>query len=99
MNTAVTVPETPAQIFRAKASSLMTDAASMTLHQLVDEFVRLSEVVESNSKEVEDSYRKELTDVGKVAFRERQVINAAARACFGVGFNTFDRDDNDDSPF
>ncbi|KQT54595.1 hypothetical protein ASG43_03145 [Aureimonas sp. Leaf454] len=72
----------------------------MTLHELVDEYVRLCEVVEANSAvDPENTYRKALNAAGKVAYRERQMINVAARSRFGLTFEPFDRDEDGDGIF
>lgn len=99
-STEIAAPQSPANAFRAKASGLMTDAAHMTLHQLVDEYVRLCEVVEANSEaDPEQTYRKTMNATAKAAYRERQMINVAARSRFGLTFEPFDRDDDGDSIF
>ena len=84
---------TPAETFRAKASGLMVEAANMTLHQLVDEFMRLSGVMDENCIHEDDSHASylRLNERGEVAERERKVIVAASRARFGITLEAFDR--------
>lgn len=80
----------PSTTFRAKAADLMIDAAKMSLHQLVDEFQRLAEEIEKNTVQEDNGYRR-LNEVGELANREQRMINAAARARFGISFDTYDR--------
>lgn len=82
---------TPADAFRAKASRLMIDTAEMTLHQLVDEFARLTDVMDANSIKSEDNYRSMLNEAGELAARERRMVVGAARCRFGISFDAFDR--------
>jgi hypothetical protein len=85
---------TPAEQFRAKAAGLMFDTASMTLHQLVDEFVRLTDAMDANM--VEGEHRQELNEAGELAARERRLVNAAARCRFGISFDAYDRSSSSD---
>lgn len=84
---------TPAEAFRAKAADMMIGTAKMTLHQLVDEFVRLTEVIEKNTIEGDDGYHRSMTDEGELAYRDRRMVTAAARSRFGVTFDSYDRND------
>lgn len=79
----------PAETFRAKASNLMKDTASMTLHELVDEFARLTGVMDENLDHDED-YPK-LNQTGQLAERERKLVNGAIRCRFGLHMDSFDR--------
>lgn len=93
ISNAVTVSEGPTKLFREKAGDLMIVAAQMTLHQLVDEFVRLCEVIEANSEDApEGSYGKQLNDTAQIASRKQRIISAAVRARFGISLHPFDRD-------
>lgn len=77
--------------FRAKASSVFHSAADKSLHELCDEYVRLSAVITDGTIVGTDEYRQiEHTPEAKVAIHERQVINAASRARFGIGFSEYD---------
>lgn len=89
---------TPSEQFREKAADLMKQAADMSLHELVDEFQSLSAFIADNSTP-RSGYGYDVNDAGKVAVRERQVINAAARARFGISFDTYDRPDADRDDF
>lgn len=82
---------TPADAFRVKASDLLVDAANMTLHQLVDEFMRLTDVMDKNCEPAKGASYPSLNDQGELAARERRVVTAAARARFGINFEPFDR--------
>lgn len=82
---------TPADAFRAKASNLMVETAGMTLHQLVDEFQRLTLLMDANSVKGEDGYGPTLSEDGELAARERRIVVAASRARFGISFDTYDR--------
>lgn len=88
---AVATTPTPAQDFRSKAAGLLVQAADMSLHQLVDEFLRLSEVMEANQADEDGLHRPKLNDIGELALRQRNLINGAARARFGLSFETWDR--------
>jgi len=82
---------TPAEQFRAEASALMIDAANMTHHELLDEYLRLSEEIDENTTRDEDRYDYKLNDTAQIAVRKRSVVTAAARARFGINFESFDR--------
>lgn len=81
----------PADAFRAKATGLMIECANMTLHQLVDEFQRLTEIIDANSEQGEDGYGTKLTETGEMASRERRLVSGTARARFGISFEAWDR--------
>jgi hypothetical protein len=95
MNSLV-VAQKPEQQFRSQAAELMVDAANMTLHQLVDEFVRLSNVIDENCTRTDDGYGVDFNDTAKLADRQRRIITTASRARFGVDFQPFDRQGRDD---
>lgn len=80
----------PADTFRAKASDRITSAAGMSLHDLVDEFQRLTGVMDANLVE-NDRGSVTLNDIGEVAKRERGVISGASRARFGLTLMAYDR--------
>lgn len=83
----------PADTFRAKAASRFHEAADMTLHQLCDEFVRLTAIIEDGKAEDESDFgATTYTDEASIALRERNIVNGAARARFGIGFETYDYD-------
>jgi hypothetical protein len=82
----------PAEQFRRKASGLLVDVAEMELHELVDEFQRLSNILDQNMVEGDD-YPK-LNDVGELALREQRLVNGAIRARFGLSLETYDRKHN-----
>jgi hypothetical protein len=81
----------PAEQFRAKAATIMIDAANMTLHQLVDEFQRLADIIDKNTIEGSQARYPTVNEVGQLAVREQRMINAASRARFGISFDTYDR--------
>lgn len=81
----------PSTAFRAKAADLMTTAARMSLHELLDEFMRLTSVMEENTAEDEEGGYPRLNDTGQLAARERRMILAASRSRFGVSFDEYDR--------
>lgn len=83
----------PAEQFRSKAANLMVSAAQMTLHQLVDEFQRLADLIDQHSSEDEHGYTT-LTEIGQLAIREQRMVNGAARARFGISFESYDRTRN-----
>lgn len=88
---------TPAEAFRAKAANLLTIAANMTLHELVDEFQSLTTVMDENMTKATDGNYQKLNEVGQLAKRERNIITGTAKARFGIFFDSFDRpcDGND----
>lgn len=83
----------PADQFRAKASALFIEASNMTLHQLVDEFQRLTTVMDENmTTDGAEGYPEfNLNEAGQLAARERKVIEASSKARFGIGFDAYDR--------
>ncbi|QIG72961.1 hypothetical protein EVB98_039 [Rhizobium phage RHph_N3_2] len=81
----------PADAFRAKATGLMIECANMTLHQLVDEFQRLTDAIDANSEPAEDGYGTKLNEAGEMAARERRLVSGTARARFGISFEPWDR--------
>lgn len=92
MNAVVTT--SPADQFRAKASGLFVEAAEMTLHQLVDEFQRLTKVMDDNIINELGEGRK-FNETAELASRERRVVTSAARARFGISFDAYDRQSGD----
>lgn len=88
MNAVVTT--TPADQFRAKASGLFVDVAKMTLHELVDEFQRLTQIMDDNVTN-EPGEGKKFNEIAELASRERRLITGAGRARFGITFDAFDR--------
>lgn len=85
----------PAEIFRAGAADLFKATADMSLHDLVDEYLRLTEIIEAGKVPVKDSddwAPDDYTDEAKVALRNRNIVNGAARARFGIGFEVHDYD-------
>lgn len=86
----------PAEAFRAVAAERFHAAADMTLHQLCDEFLRLTKLIEAGTIEGDQSSEswaadEEFTDEAKIALRERNIVNGAARARFGMGFDQYDQ--------
>ena len=94
--TNITVAPKPELQFRQQASGLMTEASNLTLHQLVDEFVRLSNLIDANCVPRDDGYGLAYNDAAKLADRQRKMITTASRARFGVDFEPFDRSGNED---
>lgn len=85
----------PAETFRATAATSLVTAAGMNLHELVDEYLRLTKVIEANTVkplEGEDDWGgRKLNDAGKLAARERGIIDGAAKVRFGITFDEYDR--------
>lgn len=79
-----------ADSFRGKATGLMNQASNMTLHELVDDFQRLSAVMEANISE-DEMGRMIANDIAKMAGREQKMVNAAAAMRFGLTFRAYDR--------
>lgn len=79
-----------AEEFRAKSAAVLSASATMSLHQLVDEFQRLTDIVDAGHSEAEDG-SVALSDAAKVAQRERSIIVGASKARFGISFETYDR--------
>ena len=86
---------TPAEAFRAKAADLMISGAQMSLHQLVDEYQRLTGIMDENLREDDKGYER-LNEVGELAKRERQIVLGSARSRFGITFDSYDRPSGDD---
>lgn len=79
--------------FRSIAADRFKAVADMSLHELCDEFVRLTAIVEAGKTEDAGEYgATTYTDEANVALRERNIVNGAARARFGIGFETYDYD-------
>lgn len=93
MSTAVQTA-TPTQTFRSIASDRLRSVADMSLHNLVDEFVRLTAVIDSGElpKAEGDYSNTKYSDEAKVAIEERKLVNGATRARFGFGFDLYDAD-------
>jgi hypothetical protein len=85
----------PAEVFRAGAADLFKATADMSLHELVDEYLRLTQTIEAGkvpAKSGEEWLSDDYTDEAKVALRNRNIVNGAARARFGIGFDVHDYD-------
>lgn len=90
----------PADAFRDGASGLLHAVADMSLHDLVDEFQRLSIAIEDGRIEGEDAgaYRPvRWSDAAQLAMKQRLLVNGAARARFGISFESYDRNDTDNN--
>jgi len=92
---------TPADTFRATAAGALIDAAKMDLHQLVDEFQRLTAIMDGAIMdgaitEDERGYRK-LNDSGEVAHRQRKLVVGVTRSRFGLSLDAYDRPSSDAS--
>ncbi len=81
----------PAEVFRSQAQDQMVSVANMTLHELVDEFVRLSEIVDRETTFEADVYKMTVSDAGQLADRQRRMVNAATRSRFGISLDVYDR--------
>lgn len=82
----------PQDEFRARASDIMIEAATLSLHGLVDEFQRLTGLMAANLEPAEDdNYGPHYNHVGQVALRHRDLIRTAARARFGLDLDAFDQ--------
>jgi len=88
---------TPAETFRAKAAEAMILAANMSLHDLVDEFLRLTDVMDASVSKNEESGYFELSETGEIAVRDRKLIVSIARARFGLTLEPFDRPSSNSS--
>lgn len=85
------VKSNPAETFRSVAADRLRSAADMSLHELVDEFSRLTEVINNGETERSTStHTVQYTDEALVAFEERKLVNGATRARFGFGFDIYD---------
>lgn len=84
----------PADTFRASASGLLAKVSKLSLHELVDEFMRLTAFMDANSTPNEGGYGITLSDEGQIAFRQREIVNGASKARFGISFNAYDRSSN-----
>lgn len=84
----------PEEAFRAVAADRLRSAASMTLHELVDEFARLTAAIEAGkTPRAEGDYGADkYSDEAKVAVEERKLVNGATRARFGFGFDLYESD-------
>lgn len=85
--------------FREAATNKLHDAANMTLHELVDEYVRLSDVIDADSYENSEHPYVRYGATAQLAIRNRLVILAASKARFGIMFSTYDRSSRDDGGF
>jgi hypothetical protein len=86
---------TPKDTFRAKAAERLHAVADMTLHELVDEFARLTAVINAGevTREPSEGYLPtKYSDEALLAFEERKLVLGATRARFGFGFDTYDSD-------
>lgn len=89
MGTELETPDYRAK-FQKVAAQRLHEAADMTLHELVDEFLRLSKLVAANLVRETSGYQINFNDTAKLALRERNIINGAARGRFGLSLETYD---------
>lgn len=90
----------PAEAFRTGASGLLHAVADMSLHDLVDEYQRLTLAIEAGKivKDDRGGYpQTSWNDAAKLAAKQRGLVNGAAKARFGISFETHDRDDPDNN--
>ncbi|UJW87925.1 hypothetical protein [Devosia sp. SL43] len=93
MSTAVQTTN-PTETFRSIAADRLRSVADMSLHNLVDEFVRLTSAIEAGELPKADGEygAPKYSDAAKVAIEERKLVNGATRARFGFGFDLYDAD-------
>jgi len=93
MNAALTTTSAK-DAFRAVAADRMVTAAGLTLHELVDEYARLQAIISAGTSSSDDpeDYGVKYSDAAKMAISEAAIINGAAKARFGIMFNSFDGD-------
>lgn len=77
------------ETYRTIVADRVKAAADMDIHQLLDEFVRLTGVVNANTTRDEDG-RPEYSEAGFLAIKERQVFATLASARFGVSLASDD---------
>ena len=70
-----------------------TRALSMSLHELVDEFKRLTELISTDTS-INEEGRKEYGETALLSFRERNIFSSIANARFGISL----ADSYNDSP-
>lgn len=76
-------------IYRGIVADRAKTAADMTLHQLVDEFQRLTEIIDKD-RSFDDADRKVYSVAGIVAIKERHVFSSMASARFGISLAAYD---------
>ena len=75
--------------FRAIAADRMVSAANMTLHELLDEYQRLSGIIAAERLPADpDEYGAKYSEAGKLAINVLAIVNGAARVRFGINFST-----------
>ena len=84
------VATSPADQFRAKAADGMINSAKMSLHELVDEFQRLTQIMDDNTSQ-EEGRGKTFNEIAELADRDCRIVQGAARARFGITLESFDR--------
>lgn len=87
MNELVTT--SPAETFRGIAAKRLAAASEKTLHELVDEWMRLTEIMDAGV--IDDNGDWHLSDEAEVASRERGIIVGVSKARFGIEFEPYDR--------
>lgn len=88
----------PAETFREGAADLLHAVADMSLHELVDDFLRLSKAIEAGRIESTTSGNytpARWTAAALLAMKQRLLVNGAARARFGISFESYDREDGE----
>ncbi|MGN6534094.1 MAG: hypothetical protein ACTHKQ_00010 [Mesorhizobium sp.] len=75
--------------YRSIFSERVKTAADMSLHELVDEFARLTEVIKANTTRDDDG-TPTYTEAGHLAIKERQVFASVASARFGISLASDD---------
>lgn len=79
-----------AQRAQAEASGRLHQVADATLHELVDEYVALTKVINDGTTPKADGYGSDFSDEARIAMQNRGLVNGAARARFGIEFSEHD---------
>lgn len=74
---------------QAEAANRLHQVADMTLHQLVDEFMSLTAAIKAGTTENPTTYSTSYSDDALVAIQNRNIVNGAIRARFGIEIDTF----------
>lgn len=74
---------------KSEAAARLHQVADMTLHQLVDEFMALTGIIKAGTTENPGTYSTSYSDDALVAIQNRNIVNGAIRARFGIEIDTF----------
>lgn len=79
--------------YRTNFSANIKAAADMHIHDLLDNFQRLTKIIDAHETTYEKHIGRTWDEEGQLAIRERNIYASVANARFGITFNAYEPSD------